>query len=179
MISQFQDFLRCRNDFLQFQAEKAERLKQARIKLEQQQSRSLDDLISSARREVDVKGENQGEYPIGPNGNFHMDDIRRICRVCNMELNSISNFEAHRKGKKHLKRQSDFDHTGKYEKGLQLIIAKGEALWQKQNSSSNGTVSKNTPKQVTDGLDLRGVAGEVLWYPKSDFEIVTRVTPDV
>ena len=28
-------------------------------------------------------------------------------------------------------------------------------------------------------VSLRGVAGEVLWYPKSDFEIVTRVTLDV
>ena len=26
---------------------------------------------------------------------------------------------------------------------------------------------------------LRGVAVEVVWYPKSDFEIVTRVTPDL
>ena len=26
---------------------------------------------------------------------------------------------------------------------------------------------------------LRGVVGEVVWYPKSDFEIVTRVNLDV
>ena len=36
----------------------------------------------------------------------------------------------------------------------------------------------SSPHETVTDL-LRGVAGEVLWYPKSDFEIVTRVTPDL
>ena len=128
--------MRHRNDFQQFMREKEEKIRQEKIKLEQKQSQSLDDLISSTRREVDKKGENEGELPILANGNFHQNDIRRICRVCNMEVNSISNFESHRKGKKHMKRQADFDRTGRYEKSLQLIIAKGEALWQKQDAKN-------------------------------------------
>lgn len=128
--------MRYRNEFQKFMAEKEEKMKQERIKLEQKQSQSLDDLISSTRREVDSKGENEGEYPIGSNGNFHENDIRRICRVCNVELNGISNYESHRKGKKHMKRQADYDRTGQYEKSLQLIIAKGDALWQKQEAKN-------------------------------------------
>ena len=53
-----------------------------------------------------------------------------------MELNGISNYESHRKGKKHMKRQADYDRTGQYEKSLQLIIAKGDALWQKQEAKN-------------------------------------------
>ena len=51
-----------------------------------------------------------------------------------------------------------------------LEIALEEA--RKELSDIQGESSKN--KQI-----LRGVAGEVLWYPKSDFDIVTRVTPDL
>jgi len=138
LFSQFQNFMRHRNEFQQFMAEKEEKLRQEKIKLEQKQTQSLDDLISSTRREVDYKGQNEGELPVGANGNFHENDIRRICRVCNIEVNSISNFESHRKGKKHMKKQADFDRTGQYEKSLQLIIAKGEALWQKQEAKNGG-----------------------------------------
>ena len=146
--------MRHRNQFQQFMAEKEEKLRQEKIKLEQKQTQSLDDLISSTRREVDYKGQNEGELPVGANGNFHENDIRRICRVCNIEVNSISNFESHRKGKKHMKKQADFDRTGQYEKSLQLIIAKGEALWQKQEAKNGGNKPVPQVNSTQDILDF-------------------------
>jgi len=157
LFAEFQNFMRYRNEFQQFMAEKEEKIRQEKIKLEEKQSQSLHDLISSTRREVDSKGENTGEYPIGSNGNFHENDIRRICRVCNMEVNSISNFESHRKGKKHMKRQADYDRTGRYEKSLQLIIAKGDALWQKQEAKNgeNKTVPQSSMHHFTQQVLAR------------------------
>jgi len=157
LFAQFQNFMRYRNEFQKFMAEKEEKMKQEKIKLEQKQSQSLDDLISSTRREIDSKGQNEGEYPIGTNGNFHQDDIRRVCRVCNVELNGISNYESHRKGKKHMKRQADYDRTGQYEKSLQLIIAKGDALWQKQEAKNgeNKTQPQSSMQHFTQQVLAR------------------------
>ena len=39
---------------------------------------------------------------------------------------SITNYQAHRRGKKHLKRQADYDKTGKYADDIQLALARGE-----------------------------------------------------
>ena len=39
---------------------------------------------------------------------------------------SITNYQAHRRGKKHLKRQADFDKTGKYADDIQVALARGE-----------------------------------------------------
>lgn len=74
-------------------------------------------------------------------------DIRRFCRVCNVELPSITNYQAHRKGKKHMKRQDAYDRTGKYADDIQLALARGETLWQKAGQHT-GKKTASVIKQV-------------------------------
>jgi len=109
---------------------------------------SLNDLIGRARRDTDMQGQNEGELPVLQNGNFEKMDVRRFCRVCNVELPSITNYTMHRKGKKHLKRQDAFDRSGKYADDIQVALARGETLWQKAGQKTGtASVIQQTPMQ--------------------------------
>ena len=59
----------------------------------QKLSDSIDDLLATARRQNDLQGQNEGEFPVLANGNFEKNDIRRFCRVCNVELPGLAQYQ--------------------------------------------------------------------------------------
>ena len=59
----------------------------------QKLSDSIDDLLATARRQNDLQGQNEGEFPVQSNGNFEKNDIRRFCRVCNVELPGLAQYQ--------------------------------------------------------------------------------------
>ena len=108
-----------------------------------------------------------------PNGVFHVDDVRRFCRVCNVELNAITQYQSHRSGKKHQKRQADYDKTGRFTAEIQMAIAKEETHWQR-HLKTRGAAKKSTtvqvynfsPKKFYRGQYYRGniMAIRCIWY---------------
>lgn len=74
---------------------------------------AINDLVSMGRRQSDISPSDiDGQIRTLPNGNFQWEDVRRVCRHCNVETPNLNQHESHRRGKKHVKVRLTADQWG-------------------------------------------------------------------